>query len=162
MCILQQPQLCREDYEWIISIMASVFCSDDLKWPWVIVVGWGMSHEEPAEVIWKFFSVHVFLSSAAWNSMMRFLTLFFTKLTDVSRPQSDFTILFRVQNNHWLFRVEQRSQRSIEQLCSLPTTVSEQSVTIMKRKFMSHNCRLPNQFWRTVWFLRCYSFIFNR
>ena len=46
------------DYEWMTSIMASVLWSDDLKWPWVIVVGWGMSHEEPAEVIWKFFSVH--------------------------------------------------------------------------------------------------------
>ena len=74
-----------------MSIMLSAVWSDGIRWLSVGVRE--MSCEEFAVVNWKFFSVQWSLSSAARQSKMRLLTLIFTKLTDVSRPQSDFTSL---------------------------------------------------------------------
>ena len=57
-----------------------------------VVVVTEMSCDKILVGSWKFSSIQWSLSPAAWQSKISLLTLTFTKLTDVSRPLSDFTI----------------------------------------------------------------------
>ena len=76
-------------YHDTMSIIVPLVESSDLC---MNFAGQNISWEEFTWVSWKFLSVQWSLSSTAWHSKIEALALILTKLTEVSRPLSDFTI----------------------------------------------------------------------
>ena len=82
-----QMEKISNQYPETISTMVS-----EVGYSAVVVVTEKMSCDKILVGSWKFSSIQWSLSPAAWQSKISLLTLTFTKLTDVSRPLSDFTI----------------------------------------------------------------------